>query len=95
MHIEYHQFLFVPGNHEVDRSRKDKTFAPKTNSDDDIEEFLSTNTIVPQLQDFLQFQREYYNVHKVDGMTVSSQGLQMTLVLPLNNGLKVGVSLLN
>lgn len=28
-------------------------------------------------------------------MTVSSQGLQMTLVLPLNNGLKVGVSLLN
>ena len=35
LHIGYHQFLFVPGNHEVDRSRKDKTFAPKTNSDDD------------------------------------------------------------
>ena len=95
LHIGYHQFLFVPGNHEVDRNRMDKTFTPKTNSDDDIEEFLSTNTIVPQLQDFLQFQREYYNEYKVDGMTVSSQGLQMTLVLPLNNGLKVGVSLLN
>mgnify|MGYP004556841165 FL=1 len=95
LHIGYHQFLFVPGNHEVDRGRKDKTFAPKTNGDDDIEEFLSTNTIVPQLQDFLQFQREYYNRHKVEGMMVDIQGLHMTLILPLNNGLKVGVSLLN
>ena len=95
LHIGYHQFLFVPGNHEVDRGRNDKTFAPKTNGDDDIEEFLSTNTIVPQLQDFLQFQREYYNRHKVEGMMVDIQGLHMTLILPLNNGLKVGVSLLN
>lgn len=95
LHIGYHQFLFVPGNHEVDRGRKDKAFAPKTNRDDDIEEFLSTNTIVPQLQDFLQFQREYYNRHKVEGMMVDIQGLHMTLILPLNNGLKVGVSLIN
>lgn len=95
LHIGYHQFLFVPGNHEVDRDRKDKTFALKTNSDDDIEDFLCTNTTVPQLQDFLQFQREYYNRHKVEGMMVDIQGLHMTLILPLNNGLKVGVSLLN
>lgn len=95
LHIGYHQFLFVPGNHEVDRSRKDKTFAPKTNSDDDIEEFLCTNSTVPQLQDFLHFQREYYNVHKVEDMMVDIRGMHMTLILPLNNGHKVGVSLLN
>ena len=95
LQIGYHQFLFVPGNHEVDRDRKDKTFAPESNSDDAIEDFLCTNTTVPQLQDFLQFQREYYNRHKVEGMMVDIQGLHMTLILPLNNGIKVGVSLLN
>lgn len=95
LHIGYHQFLFVPGNHEVDRSRKDKTFAPKTNSDDDIEEFLCTNSTVPQLQDFLHFQREYYNAYKVEDMMVDIRGMHMTLILPLNNGHKVGVSLLN
>lgn len=95
LNIGYHQFLFVPGNHEVDRIRKDKNKEPKTNNDDDIEYFLSTNTTVPQLQDFLRFQREYYNVHKVEDMMVDIQGLHMTLILPLNNGLKVGVSLLN
>ena len=95
LHIGYHQFLFVPGNHEVDRIRKDKNMEPKTNNDDDIEYFLSTNSTVPQLQDFLLFQREYYSRHKVEGMMVDIQGLHMTLILPLNNGLKVGVSLLN
>lgn len=95
LNIGYHQFLFVPGNHEVDRGRKDKTFAPESNSDDAIEDFLCTNTTVPQLQDFLQFQQEYYNRHKVEGMMVDIQGLHMTLILPLNNGLKVGVSLIN
>lgn len=95
LQIGYHQFLFVPGNHEVDRGRKDNTFAPESNSDGAIEDFLCTNTTVPQLQDFLQFQREYYNVHKVEDMMIDIQGLHMTLILPLNNGLKVGVSLLN
>lgn len=95
LNIGYHQFLFVPGNHEVDRIRKDKNKEPKTNNDEDIEYFLSTNSTVPQLQDFLLFQREYYNVHKVEDMMVDIQGLHMTLILPLNNGLKVGVSLLN
>ena len=95
LNIGYHQFLFVPGNHEVDRLRKDKDKEPKTNNDDDIEDFLSTHSIVPQLQDFLRFQREYYEVHKVKGMTVKNQGLQMTLIIPLKNGLSVGVTLLN
>lgn len=95
LHIGYHQFLFVPGNHEVDRIRKDKNKEPKTNNDDDIEYFLSTNSTVPQLQDFLLFQREYYEAHKIEGMLVDIKGLQMTLILPLNNGIKVGVSLLN
>lgn len=95
LHIGYHQFLFVPGNHEVDRIRKDKNLEPKTNNDDDIEYFLSTNSTVPQLLDFLCFQREYYEAHKIEGMLVDNKGLQMTLILPLNNGIKVGVSLLN
>lgn len=95
LHIGYHQFLFVPGNHEVDRIRKDKNKEPKTNNDDDIEYFLSTNSTVPQLQDFLLFQREYYEAHKIEGMLADIKGLQMTLILPLNNGIKVGVSLLN
>lgn len=95
LHIGYHQFLFVPGNHEVDRIRKDKNMEPKTNNDDDIEYFLSTNSTVPQLLDFLCFQREYYEAHKIGGMLVDNKGLQMTLILPLNNGIKVGVSLLN
>lgn len=95
LHIGYHQFLFVPGNHEVDRIRKDKNMEPKTNNDDDIEYFLSTNSTVPQLLDFLCFQREYYEAHKIEGMLVDNKGLQMTLILPLNNGIKVGVSLLN
>lgn len=95
LHIGYHQFLFVPGNHEVDRIRKDKNVEPKTNNDDDIEYFLSTNSTVPQLLDFLCFQREYYEAHKIEGMLVDNKGLQMTLILPLNNGIKVGVSLLN
>lgn len=95
LHIGYHQFLFVPGNHEVDRIRKDKNMEPKTNNDDDIEYFLSTNSTVPQLLDFLCFQRDYYEAHKIEGMLVDNKGLQMTLILPLNNGIKVGVSLLN
>lgn len=95
LHIGYHQFLFVPENHEVDRIRKDKNMEPKTNNDDDIEYFLSTNSTVPQLLDFLCFQREYYEAHKIEGMLVDNKGLQMTLILPLNNGIKVGVSLLN
>lgn len=95
LNIGYHQFLFVPGNHEVDRIRKDKNKEPKTNNDEDIEYFLSTNSTVPQLLDFLCFQREYYEAHKIEGMLVDNKGLQMTLILPLNNGIKVGVSLLN
>lgn len=95
LNIGYHQFLFVPGNHEVDRIRKDKNKEPITSSDDDIEYFLSTNSTVPQLQDFLRFQREYYEAHKIEGMLVDNKGLQMTLILPLNNGIRVGVSLLN
>lgn len=38
--IGYHQFLFVPGNHEVVRQLKDVTKAPQSDNDKNIDIFF-------------------------------------------------------
>lgn len=94
LNIGYHQFLFVPGNHEVVRSLINEENQPQTTSDYDIDCFLATTQTVPQLQDFLRFQHEYYDSLQVEGLEVKHNGMQTTLKMPFH-GKMIGISLLN
>lgn len=94
LHIGYHQFLFVPGNHEVVRDlRKDKRI-DELITEDDVEDYLSCNESIPHLQEFLCFQKEYYDSLDVPGLKVKHNGFSMTLTMPIN-GKMVGISLLD
>ena len=94
LHIGYHQFLFVPGNHEVVRDlRKDKRI-DELITEDDVEDYLSNNESVSHLREFLCFQKEYYDLLDVPGLEVKHNGLSITLKMPIN-GKMVGISLLN
>lgn len=94
LQIGYHQFLFVPGNHEVVRDLRNDVSIGKIKTENGVEDFLGNNDTVPHLQDFLCFQKEYYDLLDVPGLEVKHNGLSITLKMPIN-GKMVGISLLN
>lgn len=94
LQIGYHQFLFVPGNHEVVRDLRNDVSIGKIKTENGVEDFLGSNDTVPHLQDFLCFQKEYYDLLDVPGLEVKHNGLSITLKMPIN-GKMVGISLLN
>ena len=94
LQIGYHQFLFVPGNHEVVRDLRDEEKLGEIKSETDVENFLSDNEPVPHLQEFLCFQKKYYDSLAVPGLEVKHNGLSITLKMPIN-GKMIGISLLN
>lgn len=93
--IGYHQFLFVPGNHEIKRDAITKDLRAELKNERDVEYFLSSgNEELPQMEAFSKFQNEYYDTHRVDGMIIDRSVLQTTICLPIA-GHKVGITLLN
>lgn len=102
LHLDYSQFLFVPGNHDVDRGRltKDehKEILTSLKTEADVDRLLHSGSANhSRIEDFVKFQREYYEKHGSEGVFVSlstNEDLQSSIVYPID-GYKVGISLLN
>lgn len=93
--IGYHQFLFVPGNHEIKRDAITKDLRTELKNESEVEKSLSSgNEKLPQMEAFSKFQNEYYDTHRVEGVIIDRSVLQTTICLPIA-GHKVGITLLN
>lgn len=92
--IGYHQFIFVPGNHDIKRDAINHDIIDGLKNERSVDDLLSAGQELPQMEDFNRFSTEYYDSHRIEGMAVKRSVQQMTVCFPIS-GHKVGITMLN
>lgn len=98
LQIKHEQFLFVPGNHDVDRNKIEKANRKRLKrlkSQQDVANYLTAEDAdFSRIEDFLRFQKEYYETNTDCAFCDTSDQLSKTICLQFGKN-KVGFTLLN
>lgn len=98
LQIKHEQFLLVPGNHDVDRNKieeANRTRLEGLKNQQDIANYLTAEDAdFSRIEDFLKFQKEYYDTNTNCAFCDTLGQLSKTICLQLGTN-KIGFTLLN